>query len=95
MSRSDHTLYVLYEFYAQRLVGGKWRCAVLRYPPDDEVCGHGSRVSGSSIQRYLGLIRLTAYEAVRERRDGEGHVLGFSVLVGSRFKQPIVSKLNS
>jgi len=51
MSRSDHTLYVLYEVYAQRLVGGKWRCVVLRYPPDDELRGHGSRVSGSSVLR--------------------------------------------
>ena len=40
--RSDHTIRLLYAFSVQRLVGGKWRCVVLRYPPDDEVCGHGS-----------------------------------------------------
>lgn len=88
MFRSDHTLYLLCEFYAQRLVGGKWRCVVVRYSPDDEVCGHGSRFSGSSIQRYLGLIRSTVYEPVSERMDGQGHVLGFRVLGVSRFKRP-------
>ncbi|MCS6318517.1 MAG: DUF2283 domain-containing protein [Nitrospira sp.] len=42
-----------------------------------------------------GFMRPTAYEAVMERVDGQGHLLGFSVLGVSRFKQPIVPKLNS
>ena len=34
-----------------------------------------------------GFMRPTAYEAVMERVDGQGHVLGFSVLGVSRFKK--------
>ena len=32
-------------------------------------------------------MRPTVYEAVMERVDGQGHVLGFSVLGVSRFKK--------
>ena len=34
-----------------------------------------------------GFMRPTVYEAVMERVDGQGHVLGFSVLGVSRFKK--------
>ena len=34
-----------------------------------------------------GFMRPTAYEAVMERVDGQGHVLGFSVLGVGRFKK--------
>ena len=35
VSRSDNTVQLFYEFYAQTLVGGKWLCVVVKYPPDD------------------------------------------------------------
>ena len=35
VSRSDDTVQLFYEFYAQTLVGGKWLCVVVKYPPDD------------------------------------------------------------
>ena len=35
MSRSDDSVQLFYEFYAQTLVGGKWFCVVVKYPPDD------------------------------------------------------------
>ena len=35
VSRSDHTVHLFYEFYGQTLVGGKWLCVVVKYPPDD------------------------------------------------------------
>jgi hypothetical protein len=33
--RSDNTVRLFYEFYAQALVGGKWLCVVVKYPRDD------------------------------------------------------------
>ena len=33
--RSDDKVQLFYEFYAQTLVGGKWLCVVVSYPPDD------------------------------------------------------------
>jgi hypothetical protein len=35
LSRSDDTVQLLYEFYAQTLVGGKWLCVVVKYLSDD------------------------------------------------------------
>ena len=35
VSRSDNTVQLFYEFYARTLVGGKWLCVVVKYPPDD------------------------------------------------------------
>ena len=35
VSRSDDTVHLFYEFYSQTLVGGKWLCVVVKYPPDD------------------------------------------------------------
>ena len=35
VSRSDNTVQLFYEFYARMLVGGKWLCVVVKYPPDD------------------------------------------------------------
>ena len=35
ISRSDNTVQLSYEFYARALVGGKWLCVVVKYPPDD------------------------------------------------------------
>jgi hypothetical protein len=35
VSRSDNTVQLFYEFYAQTRVGGKWLCVVVKYPPDD------------------------------------------------------------
>lgn len=35
VSRSDDTVQLFYEFYAQTRVGGKWLCVVVKYPPDD------------------------------------------------------------
>lgn len=35
ISRSDHTVQLFYEFYAQTRVGGKWLCVVVKYSPDD------------------------------------------------------------
>jgi hypothetical protein len=35
VSRSDDTIHLFYEFYAQTRVGGKWLCVVVKYPPDD------------------------------------------------------------
>lgn len=35
LSRSDDTVQLFYEFYAQTLVGGKWLCVVVKCPPDD------------------------------------------------------------
>lgn len=34
-SRSDDAVRLYYEFYAQTLVGGKWLCVVVKYPPND------------------------------------------------------------
>jgi hypothetical protein len=34
-SRSDEAVRLYYEFHAQTLVGGKWRCAVVKYASDD------------------------------------------------------------
>ncbi len=34
-SRSDDAVRLFYEFYAQTLVGGKWLCVVVKYPPND------------------------------------------------------------
>ncbi|WHZ14049.1 MAG: hypothetical protein OJF52_000884 [Nitrospira sp.] len=34
-SCSDDSVQLFYEFYAQTLVGGKWLCVVVKYPPDD------------------------------------------------------------
>ena len=33
-SRSDTTVQLFYEFYAQTVVGGKWLCVVVKYAPD-------------------------------------------------------------
>ena len=35
VSRSDDTVQLFYEFYAQTRIGGKWLCVVVKYPPDD------------------------------------------------------------
>ncbi len=35
VSRSDNTVQLFYEFYAQTRVGGKWLCVVVKYSPDD------------------------------------------------------------
>src|SRR4051812_23624670 len=35
VSRSDVTVQLFYEFYVKTSVGGKWFCAVVKYPPDD------------------------------------------------------------
>lgn len=35
VSRSDDTVQLFYEFYAQTRVGGKWLCVVVKYPPGD------------------------------------------------------------
>jgi hypothetical protein len=35
VSRSDNTVQLFYEFYAQTLVGGKWLCVVVKYSLDD------------------------------------------------------------
>ena len=35
VSRSDDTVQLFYEFYAQTRVGGKWLCVVVKYPGDD------------------------------------------------------------
>jgi len=35
VSRSDNTVQLFYEFYAQTRVGGKWLCVVVKYLPDD------------------------------------------------------------
>jgi hypothetical protein len=34
-SRSDATVRLFYEFYAQTLVGGKWLCVVVKYGQAD------------------------------------------------------------
>ncbi len=35
LSRSDSTVQLFYEYYAQTRVGGKWLCAVVKYAADD------------------------------------------------------------
>ena len=35
VSRSDNTVQLFYEYYAQTRVGEKWLCVVVKYPPDD------------------------------------------------------------
>lgn len=35
VSRSDDTVQLFYEFYAQTRVGGKWLCVVVKYAADD------------------------------------------------------------
>ncbi|WP_447969530.1 hypothetical protein [Nitrospira sp. M1] len=35
ISRSDKTVELFYEFYAQTRVGAKFLCVVVKYPPDD------------------------------------------------------------
>lgn len=35
VSRSDDTVQLFYEFYAQTHVGGKWLCIVVKYAADD------------------------------------------------------------
>jgi hypothetical protein len=35
VSRSDHSVWLFYEFYARTLVGGKWLCVVVKYVSDD------------------------------------------------------------
>lgn len=35
VSRSDDTVQLFYEFYAQMRVDGKWLCVVVKYPADD------------------------------------------------------------
>ncbi len=35
VSRSDDTVQLFYEFYAQTRVGRKWLCVVVKYPADD------------------------------------------------------------
>lgn len=32
-SRSDASVRLFYEFYARTVVGGKWLCVVVKYPP--------------------------------------------------------------
>ena len=34
-SRSDATVRLFYEFYAQTIVGGKWLCVVVKYAEND------------------------------------------------------------
>lgn len=34
-SRSDETMRLFYEFYAQTIVGGKWLCVVVKYMESD------------------------------------------------------------
>jgi hypothetical protein len=34
-SRSDETVRLFYEFYAQTIVGGKWLCVVVKYVEND------------------------------------------------------------
>ena len=35
VSRSDDTVHLFYEFYAQTRVGEKWLCVVVKYHPED------------------------------------------------------------
>jgi hypothetical protein len=35
ISRSDDTVRLFYEYYARTIVGGKWLCVVVKYPPND------------------------------------------------------------
>lgn len=35
VSRSDKTVALFYQFYAQTRVGEKWLCVVVKYQPDD------------------------------------------------------------
>jgi hypothetical protein len=35
VSRSDDSVRLFYEFYAETKVGGKWLCVVVKYLPDD------------------------------------------------------------
>jgi hypothetical protein len=35
LSRSDETVRLFYEFYAETLVGGKWLCVVVKYGEND------------------------------------------------------------
>ena len=35
VSRSDDSVRLFYEFYAETRVGGKWLCVVVKYLPDD------------------------------------------------------------
>ena len=35
VSRTDTTVELFYEFYAQTRVGAKWLCVVVKYQPDD------------------------------------------------------------
>ena len=35
VSRSDKTVELFYQFYAQTRVGEKWLCVVVKYQPDD------------------------------------------------------------
>ena len=35
ISRSDNTVELFYEFYAQTRVGAKWLCVVVKYPVND------------------------------------------------------------
>ena len=37
VSRSDKTVELFYQFYAQTRVGEKWLCVVVKYQPDDAV----------------------------------------------------------
>ena len=35
ISRSDESVRLFYEFYGKTMVGGKWLCVVVKYPPND------------------------------------------------------------
>jgi hypothetical protein len=76
-------VWLFYEFYARTLVGGKWLCVVVKYASDDAFM----ITAYLTDQLKAGETIWPAHDAVMERVDEQGHVLGFSVLGVSRFKK--------
>ena len=60
---------------------------MLRYPPDDGFVVTAVEFLEVQFCDAPGLMRPTAYEAIMERMVGQGHLLRFRVLVGSRLKK--------
>ena len=110
-SRSDVTVRLFYEFYAQTRMGSKWLCVVVKYVEKRCIYCHGLFDGQTQSRRrfmakkvkvwfdaeadYLevrfsdaaGYQKETHHDAVMERVDDKGNIIGFSILGVSRFKK--------
>jgi hypothetical protein len=113
-SRTDPTVNLCYRFYAQTAVGGKWLCVVVKYVLNDAFVLTAyltDKIKAGEIwfdaegdflevlfSDKAGFMRETDEDALMERVDEQGNLLGFSILNVSRLAadhRPLIAQLPS